>query len=157
MVSSYPVKTKSATLSRKKFRNEIVDYGDGDESDHGPVPPTPPHAKKSPRNPGAFYAANKSLGGSGVDSSHDKSRQELLSNQKQPTRTSHQRLPPLPPKTKVTELIEDDGRYRSSKEVKVSPLVGLDNDVYVTNKTVDRTKMESVTSANRTDVTNFAD
>ena len=152
-VSSFPVKSKSAPLSRKKFRNDIVDYDE--DSDSGPVPPTPPHAVKSPRNPVAYYT-NKSLG-SGIDTSHDRSRQDLLSGQKQPTRASHQGLPPLPTKTKVTDLIEDDGRYRSSKEAKVSPLVGLNENVYGTNKPVDRTKMESVTSANRTEITNFGD
>ena len=61
-------------------------------------------------------------------------------------------MPPLGPK-KVTG---DTDRYRTSREAKVSPIVPIVGNPYE-NNTVDRTKMDSVTSANRTEITNFGD
>ena len=63
-------------------------------------------------------------------------------------------MPPLGPK-KVTG---DTDRYRSSREAKVSPIVPIIGNPYESNTAaVDRTKMDSVTSANRTEITNFGD
>ena len=77
-VSSYPNKTgkssKQNILSKKKYANE---YGSENESDDGPIPPTPAHAKKSPRHPDIIYT-NKAF--ADEESLHDRSRQELLSS-----------------------------------------------------------------------------